>query len=493
LIPGVTDKTWSREDALRELVRSRLDVSGPVTESAVTEAFDGAVSKEEIEIALIGVESQGVVMRGYFTPGVPEREWCERRLLARIHAYTLNRLRAEIQPVNTADFMRFLFRWQRVDPERQANGVEGLANVIELLGGFEAASSAWESDILPSRVRDYSPEQLDMLCLTGRVAWGRTSKRAAEGRKAAVPVKSSPIAIAPRGTLRVRGNGEEEEFTSNAAAVLDVLEQRGALFFHEITSATGLLPTQVEQALAELVARGRATSDSFAGLRALLTPANKRPSLAFEGTPTRRQRRASIYSVESAGRWSTLKPAETADNEIELVARQLLRRYGVVFRRMIEREVNVPTWRELALVYRRLEARGEIRGGRFVAGMAGEHFALPSAVETLRAVRRSQEADEWLVISGADPLNLVGLVTPEERVPALAGNRILFHNGAPVAVYVSGAVQMIKSDLGLSEHDVATALRRRSIAPQLRAYLRSPEKRERWLRKHGNTAEARAQ
>jgi ATP-dependent Lhr-like helicase len=431
-------------------------------------------------LALIGVEAQGVVLRGYFTPGCEEREWCERRLLARIHAYTLNRLRAEIEPVAAADFMRFLFRWQRLDVERHAIGVEGLAAVVEMLAGYEAPAAAWEADILPSRVRDYAPEQLDALCLTGRVMWGRISKPANHGRSNAGPVKSSPISLAPRGAFSAQHGNGSDELTSNAQDVLAVLEQRGASFFHELTSASGLLPTQVEAALAELVARGRATADGFAGLRALLTPAHKRPTLAFDGTPTRRQRRASIYSVESAGRWSAL--TAMVEQDVETIARALLRRYGVVFRRLLEREVNLPTWRELAIVYRRLEARGEIRGGRFVQAMAGEQFALPGAVEALRSVRRSKDTDEWVVISAADPLNLVGMITPEERVASLTGNRILFHNGVPVAALVAGEIRSYGRDHGLSDADVANALRRRQIAPQLRAYLRSPESRQRLLK-----------
>jgi ATP-dependent Lhr-like helicase len=483
VIPGVTDQPWSGEDALRELIRSRLDVLGPVTESELASSFSPSPSPSpspsEIGMALIAVEAQGVVLRGYFTPGSEEREWCERRLLARIHAYTLNRLRAEIQPVAGADFMRFLFRWQRVDAERQAMGVEGLAAVIEMLAGYEAPAAAWEADILPSRVRDYAAEQLDALCLTGRVMWGRISKPANHGSSAG-PVKSSPIALAPRGAFMVRNGDGSDELTSNAQDVLAALEQRGASFFHELTLASGLLPTQVEAALAELVARGRATADGFAGLRALLTPAHKRPALAFDGSPTRRQRRASIYSVEAAGRWSAL--TATAEQDVESIARALLRRYGVVFRRLLDREVNLPTWRELAIVYRRLEARGEIRGGRFVQGMAGEQFALPGAVETLRSVRRSKDADEWVVLSAADPLNLVGMVTPEERVSSLAGNRILFHNGVPVAALVAGEVKSYTRDHGLSDSDVANALRRRQIAPQLRAYLRSPGSKQRRLK-----------
>jgi ATP-dependent helicase Lhr and Lhr-like helicase len=468
-------------DPVRDLVRSRMEVSGPLTEAQLRRHFNDRISAEEVEQTLIAIETEGVVLRGFFTPGRAEREWCDRRLLARIHAYTLNRLRAEIQPVHASDLMRFLFRWQRVHPDAQAKGLEGLATVVEQLSGSEAAASAWESDIFPARVSEYDPEWLDMLSLTGRVRWGRLSgKDLNTTSRSSGPVRSSPIAIfSPQQTMVVQP-AARDSLSSPALQIVEVLEQRGASFFHDIVREARLLPTQVEQALGELVTRGYVTSDSFTGLRALLTPAGKRPQLAYQGTPTRRRARASRYSVETAGRWSLLTTTAAAI-EIESIARGLLRRYGVVFRKLLGRETELPSWRDLVMVYRRLEARGEIRGGRFVAGMAGEQFALPEAIGMLRSMRRAEPGEE-IVISAADPLNLVGVITPEERIAAITGNRIYFRDGTPLAAWVGGKVKMLGSS-DIDEKAMERTLSRRRPVPQLRAYLRTPETKQRWLGK----------
>ena len=262
---------------------------------------------------------------------------------------------------------------------------------------------------------------------------------------------------------------------------MEVLESGGASFFNDIVRETRLLPTQVEQALGELVTRGYVTSDSFSGLRALLIPASKRPQLAYEGTPTRRRGRSSRYSVETAGRWSLLA-TNSSSEDVEAIARSLLRRYGVVFRRLLAREAGLPSWRDLVLFYRRLEARGEIRGGRFVAGMAGEQFALPEAVVVLRGMRRAEPGEE-IVVSAADPLNLVGIITPEERIPALTGNRIIFRDGTPVAALIGGELRTFGKAV-LDERSLQQALSRKRSAPQLRSYLRTPEMKQRWLGKH---------
>jgi ATP-dependent helicase Lhr and Lhr-like helicase len=473
-------------DDVRELARSRMEVSGPLTEAQLQQQFGEKATLPEIEQALVALETEGVVLRGYFTPGIQDREWCDRRLLARIHSYTLNRLRAEIQPVHAADLMRFLFRWQRVHPDFQANHADGLASVIETLSGTEAPAAAWEGEILPARVRDYQPDWLDMLTLTGRIRWGRLSGRELNATaRSAGPVRSSPIALFSAQHDVPIEPAARTSLSSNATSVLEVLEQRGASFFHDIVRTAGLLPTHVEQALAELVTRGYVTSDSFSGLRALLTPANKRPSLAYEGTSTKRRGRVSRYSVETAGRWSLLQPnASTEVQDIEQKARALLTRYGVVFRRMLARESGLPGWRELVMVYRRLEARGEIRGGRFVAGMAGEQFALPEAVGMLRSMRR-EETGEDIVLSAADPLNLVGVITPEERIPALSGNRIYFRDGAPIAAWVGGELRTF-GKAALDVRSIEQALRHKRHAPQLRAYLRSPETRQRWLKQYAS-------
>jgi ATP-dependent helicase Lhr and Lhr-like helicase len=408
-----------------------------------------------------------VVLRGRFTADPEGLEWCDRRLLARIHRYTLNRLRAEIEPVSPADFMRFLFAWQRLSPEHHVAGLEGLAALISQLDGFEVPASAWESEVLASRCEEYDPSLLDTLCMTGRVAWGRTSAGRSGG---AGPIRTTPIALFLREHAGewVSGSPDSDyELSSYAARIREVLQQRGASFFHELTAASGLLPTQVEQGLAELAGAGLVTSDSFAGLRALVTPSNKRKPLSG----ARRRHRTAPHGIESAGRWALLGTAERRnEGTADLHAWTLLRRYGVVFKRMLTRESNSPPWRELLLVFRRLEARGEIRGGRFVSGMSGEQFALPEAVGQLRSIRRQDGSDELTGISGADPLNLTGIITPGDRIPALTSNRILFQNGVPVLAREAGQVRSLVADIEPSA-DLVHALIRKKASAQLRSYL----------------------
>lgn len=476
--------TGSREEALKELFRGRMEIAGPVFARELADSL--GIEPRDAEGALLALEAEGTVLRGRFTPGSdragdgPESvEWCHRRLLARIHRYTLERLRAEIEPVSTAEFVRFLVSWQRIDPERRAAGVEGLAAVIAQLEGFELAAQAWEPDVLNARVEDYQCESLDLLCLTGRVAWLRlTPPEHRNGASLTGPVRSTPIALVSREHLEdwlvlAREPASSQSLSTYAARVLEVLEARGACFFPELVSGTALLPTQVESALGELVIHGLVTADSFAGLRALLVPSDRRGSLI--GTGGGRGRKIP-YGVESAGRWSSAgrRDREVGDRyarAVEFFARVLLRRYGVVFRRLLVRETLAPPWRELLAVYRRLEARGEIRGGRFVAGMPGEQFALPEAVGELRRVRRSGPRGMLVAVSGADPLNLVGIVTPGDRVPALAGNRVVYRDGVPLAARIAGEMRILASLDGVSRLEVERALVRRRLAPALRAYL----------------------
>src|SRR5688500_4177865 len=423
-----------------ELLASRLEVLGPV-----------AAPEDE---HLLSLESQGRILRGRFTPGTQQTEWCDRRLLARIHRYTLNRLRAEIEPVSAADFLRFLLHWQHAAAEDQLRGTEGVAAVVEQLEGFELAAAGWEHDVLPARVADYGSEQLDRLCLSGRVTWGRLTP----GSRA--PLRSSPIALMRREHAGRWGIEKElvTDLSSEAKAVLEALQRKGASFFHELAQASGLLPAFVERGLAELVGAGAVTADSFAGLRALLAPPEKRRGL-----------------VEAAGRWSRLS-AERAD-EVEGIARTLLKRYGVVFRSLLQREAQLPPWRDMVRVYRRLEARGEIRGGRFVAGFGGEQFAAPDAVGRLRAVRKSEKAGELVVLSAADPLNLVGILTPEARVAAIYRSRILFQDGLPIAAVEGGQLKVLARST-LEEPHMRTLLARRSLRHPLRPHLRVPTPRE---------------
>ena len=475
-----------RHEAIRELLRGRLEIVGPVTAGALARSL--GVSEQDAEASLHELEAQGVVLRGAFTPGMTEREWCERRLLARIHRYTLNRLRAEIEPVSAADFMRFLFSWQRLATKERARGLEGLAAVIDQLDGYELAAKAWESDVLSARVDEYDPQLLDALCLTGRIAWGRlTVARPSEGAPSlAVPVRSTPVALFRRehgGTwleLARSGDPERPPLSEYAAAALRVLERRGASFFQEIVASSALLPSQVEKGLGELVALGLVTADSFAGLRALLTPSAKRKPLG--AGPVRRRHRTVPFGVETAGRWSLLRgdapvledaagSTVSSRDAVEEQAWVLLRRYGVVCKRVLARETKLAPWRELLLVYRRLEARGEIRGGRFVAGLSGEQFALPEAVGQLRAVRRAEARGELIGISAADPLNLTGIVTPGERIPALAKSRVAYRDGIPVAALEKGAVRWLVEATGAEALEVERVLVRKRVSPALRAYL----------------------
>jgi ATP-dependent Lhr-like helicase len=434
------------DDELLEIIASRLEVLGPVTE--------GQLELPDAQIALTALETQGRILRGHFTPSIAELEWCDRRLLARIHRYTLNRLRAEIEPVTAADFLRFLLHWQHVAGEDQVQGVEGLAAVVEQLQGFELAAAGWEYDVLPARVADYDSTQVDQLCLSGRVAWGRLTP----GTRA--PLRSSPIALLQREHANIWKAPADpaSEYSSEAKAVREVLEKRGASFFHELAKATGLLPAYVERGLAELAGAGVATADSFAGLRALLAPPEKRRNL-----------------VETAGRWALLT-AEKSD-DVEAIARTLLKRYGVVFRSLLQRESNLPPWRELVRVYRRLEARGEIRGGRFVAGFGGEQFAASDAVGRLRAVRKAEKIDELVVLSAVDPLNLVGILTPEDRVPAIHRNRVLYRDGLPIAAVEAGQLRRLAEN-DMSDDKLRTLLARRSLRHPLRPHLRTPTARE---------------
>jgi len=435
-IPERLRKAWTREDAARELVRGRTEVLGPVTAHGLADSL-GLRETALIDGALLALENEGKLLRGRFTSGAAELEWCDRRLLARIHRYTLNRLRAEIEPVSAADFMRFLLHWQHVAGEQRLKGPEGLAAVVEQLDGYEVAAGAWENEVLAARIADYEPDFIDRLCLSGRVAWGRLSPANGSGK---APLRSSPIALMLRehaGLWRAAAEPEAGELGSEAGAVYAALRSRGASFFHEIVSATGQLRTQAERSLGELAGLGLVTADSFGGLRALLAPSEKHKR--------RSRRRRTAYEVDTAGRWALLKGDAAADDgkRVEEIARALLRRYGVVFRALLARESRLPTWRELAAVYRRLEARGEIRGGRFVSGFGGEQFALSDAVGRLRAVRKLDKSGELVALSGADPLNLVGIVTPEARVGAITPNRVLYRDGLAIAALEGGELRRL--------------------------------------------------
>ncbi|HET9763372.1 MAG TPA: ATP-dependent DNA helicase, partial [Casimicrobiaceae bacterium] len=483
------ERPWSRDEALGELVRSRLQALGPVTVDALAASF--AVPAADIEPVLQRLAGEGVAMQGAFTPGAPGGEWCDRTLLARIHRYTVQRLRQEIEPVSTQDFVRFLLRWQHVAAGEQRQGPDALDAIIGQLQGFEAPASAWEADILPARLDGYDFTWLDDLCLAGRAVWTRLTLPVPSGTAGGANViRSTPITLLPRRSVgawtRMAPSGDDAptSASSRAALVAGFLREHGASFYDEIVDGTHLLRTQVEDALAELVALGKVTSDSFAGLRALLTPSQKRRRIGAG-----RRQRGALPGLEDAGRWALTRRAPApsssaargwtradslqAADTLEHVAHALLRRYGVVSWRILQREAAwLPPWRELTRVFRRLEARGDIRGGRFVASVTGEQFALPEAVAMLRETRRLALSGAFVSISAADPLNVVGTLLPGTKIPALAGNRLLFRDGVAVAALVSGEVRLLDTLEPLDARAAENALIRHRAGTPLAAYLR---------------------
>ena len=476
-------KAWERPEAIRELVRGRMEVCAPVTAEELAHVLE--LSRSEIDGALLGLEAEGFILRGKFRPDAAQQEWCDRRLLARIHRLTIDRLRAEIQPVSSQDFYRFLFAWQRIDSERRVEGAEGLQSVLEQLDGCELPLAGWESAVLTARVVDYDPEWLDRLCFSGRVGWGRLSAPQNPNARASAPLRTSPIALYQRQNLQdwliLAGKDCAIELSGTSQAVLDALQSGGALFFSELVRQSGLLPSQVEETLSRLAALGLVTSDSFDGLRALLVPSNKRPT--FGRNVGKRRRKTNLASIEFAGRWSLLKAqlasqpssngAESFSRETatEKFARVLLRRYGVVFRRLLERESFPITWYELGRIYRRWEARGEIRGGYFVGGISGEQFALPEAIGLLRSIRKAPPKGELITLSAADPLNLQGILTPGPRIAALNSSRLLFRDGLPIAALEAGEIREL-TNAAISDLGIERALRVGKLRPSLRPYYK---------------------
>ncbi|KAB2880256.1 DEAD/DEAH box helicase [bacterium] len=467
----LVNQVWTEERALTEIVRGRLEGLGPVTATDI--ARSSGMELSSIEAALLALENEGFVFRGHFTSETAETEWCERRLLARIHRYTLDKLRKEIEPVSAADFMRFLFSWQHLDPSEKLEGPEALQVVLRQLEGFEAPAAAWESDILTARIADYDHHWLDMSCLSGITSWGRFRIQKTSGKS---PVKSTPIMLVQRTNVSFWKQFHLSENDTNlslpASQIIEFLKQRGASFFHDLVEKTGLLKSQAEDAVGELVAAGLIVSDSFAGLRALLVPAKYK----LAGTKTRGRKQAP-FTMDQAGRWTLLHEVHTEEKQIpdsevlEITARILLKRYGVMFRKLADRESVAPPWRELVRVYRKLEARGEIRGGRFVEGVWGEQFALPEALTKLRSTRKEEKSGKLISISAADPLNLQGILTPGKKVSAFLGNRILYRDGEPCAVHESGEnIFLVHAD-DSEKWKWQNALIRRTISPLLRPYL----------------------
>jgi ATP-dependent Lhr-like helicase len=557
-------KTLTREKALVELIRCRLSGLGPVWQSRFADEL--GLEPTDVEVALTTLENEGYVFRGQFTshdhamandakrseaiPGndKADTEWCERRLLARIHRYTLESLRKEVQPVTSADFMRFLFSWQGITGEK-LEGPEALQKVLLQLEGYEAQAAAWEADILSARLKDYSHEWLDQLCWSGRIMWGRLRPNGS----GSTPIKTTPISLFTRHRLEfwlsLAANGKHTP-SGYALQVFDLLKKKGASFFDEILVETRLLPLQVEEALAALVGIGLVTSDSYTGLRALLVAGKYR---------TERRSRKNAFTMDMAGRWTLLPLASNRDSEVVslspstssgqalsktasvviaspdvdrgeaspnynppdngiasvvpiasglprndsftrsstvtqeqllTIAKILLNRYGVMFRKLADRDAMAPPWRDLVRAYRLLEARGEIRGGRFVEGFYGEQYALPEAIPLLRKHRsltptlspgeggtrpileRAVRSEALVSLSAADPLNLVGIITPDNKVTAHYKNRILFKDGKLVASKEGDDITFhVKPADETEAWHWKSALVQRNISPRLRAYL----------------------
>jgi ATP-dependent helicase Lhr and Lhr-like helicase len=499
-------RSWTRETALAEIVRGRMEMLGPTTARELASSL--GVSTSEIEAALTALEKLGGIFRGHFSGG-SQLEWCDRRLLARIHRATLDRLRREIEPVTAADFLRFLVNWQhvgvRAGEDQRVEGPLGVSAVVGQLQGYEIPAAAWESAVLPLRVAKYDPAWIDQLCLSGEIAWLRLFPPAESDGRSAGAHRGSPITLLyreqmnqwlawanslnqsrPDGQPRFRASSSTEVSSSQvlptseslagessvgtrARITLEYLQRNGASFFQEIVNGTGLLRTEVESGLRELIASGLVIGDGFAGLRALAIASEKTlgtsPGKHKDGRPSGIG--GSLPTMpRTAGRWAALRRdigSEPEQNFAEMWARQLLWRYGVVFRRLVDRESGLPPWRDLLREFRRLEARGEIRGGRFVAGFSGEQYALPDAVAQLRSVRRAPATGETVVICGSDPLNLAGILTPGRRVAALASNRILLRDGLPVASLEAGEVV----ELHPAAQETGANLRRLLEGPQL--------------------------
>ncbi len=427
--------------AAAALLRGHLDTRGPSTASELAEAT--GLSEPFILRGVALLEQQGFAIRGRFTGPLADEEFCARRLLARIHTYSRERRRREVEPVNARDFMRFLLRWQHVAPGTNREGRFGVLAVIEQLQGFELAAAAWERSVLASRVEGYRRDWLDELCLSGQVCWGRLSVREAESAAsqsaARAPTRATPITLAIRADLPwllLAARGDQTPALPEPGPnleVLDALRRHGALFRHDLVAASGLTPRDVDAALWDAVARGLVTADGFRAVRSLLRRGDDRAVMPRGLRRGARGSGAGGPATWSAGRWSMLPgPAGAVDRDelAEAVAEQLVARWGVVFRDLAVRENLAVSWRDVLWAFRRMEARGTIRGGRFVTGFSGEQYAHPDAIDVLRLVRKQPKSGETVRISAADPLNLTGVVLPGPRVPSIATNIVTYVDGA---------------------------------------------------------------
>ncbi|MEX0963183.1 MAG: DEAD/DEAH box helicase [Pseudohongiellaceae bacterium] len=519
----ILEQQWDRKDALREIVRARLECLGPIR--AVQLAAELAINVAEIDMALLALEVEGFAFQGQFTAQArkdqaaaePPVEWCERRLLQRIHRYTIDAHRKSIKPVSLQSYTEFLFDTHQLvqvsEPtlgsstarEPVLDGQTRLQNSLGKLDGIAAPAASWEADLLPTRVADYDPNWLDILCISGKLVWGRytvpnTALRTKRLQSSPVsnvarPIKSTPISIVSRNNLDIfkalaaaqYGEAETPPRSELAQQIEADLERSGASFFDQIQQRTGLLRAQLELGLAELVSTARITSDSFTGLRALLTPNKKKPS-SHTSKRSRRGRRA-MFGVEDAGRWSLLetdisKPQQGSNSrhwevldeeQMERLIGIYLQRWGVLFRGLLERELFAPPWRVLLAALRKLELRGTIRGGRFVAGVGGEQFAFPETVDALRKFNKTKDDVrlKYHSLSAVDPLNLLNLIMPNRKLSRLSKNRVLYENGVPIAILESAQVRFLKEVDPAQEWSLQQALIKKNFPPRLRSYLGS--------------------
>ncbi len=513
----IREQKWERQDALRELVRSRLEGLGPIPAQQLSAEL--AVEVADIDLALIALEVEGFAFQGQFSQQArkdnsttqPVVEWCERRLLQRIHRYTIDAHRKSIKPVSLQKYTEFLFdRHQLLTVEEETvtqpatrepalDGQTRLQNTLGLMDGIAAPAASWEADLYPVRVVDYDPSWLDVMCISGKMVWGRYSLPSASQRMTrrknssaanfSGPIKTTPISIVSRANLDIwkalaRAQHSEHDplpQSELASQIEHDLANNGASFFDQIQDRTGLLKAQLEQGLAELVSNARITSDSFTGLRALLTPNSKKPS------NHRKRGRRAMFGVEDAGRWSLLETAKAAsdsesskkhwdvlsDTQLERLIGIYLQRWGVLFRALLERELFAPPWRVLLAALRKMELRGTIRGGRFVSGVGGEQFAFPETVDALRKFQSDKRDGKpsYYSISAVDPLNLLNLILPNRKLSRLTKNRVLYENGIPIAVLETDKVSFLKDVEPAAQWNLQQALIKKNFPPRLRSYL----------------------
>jgi ATP-dependent Lhr-like helicase len=483
-LPEAMNKEQSASEAWVELVRGRLSCTGPVTAGQI--AADVGLAEPHVQLALEALEGEGFALRGRFTgnaialemPIAASQEWCERRLLARIHRLTLDNLRRQIQPVEPQDFLRFLIEYQHLSTDARLGGEAGLVQIISQLQGFEIPAAAWEQELLSRRLENYDPAWLDHLSLSGEVAWGRLrapTKPEDESSNGSALTRVVPISLAMRQDLPwlLPSTGEQhgKHLRSHALLVLETLTNHGALFLDDLLAFTQLLPAQLAEALSELAALGLVTADGFGALRAIVTP--KRFGISRTERGWSRRNGASARAYSRGGRW-TLFPGKigtpASDERIEHWAWQLLSRYGVMFRDLLARESVAPPWKALLPIYRRLEARGEIRGGRFVNGVAGEQFATPEVVDRLRRIRDQKPNGEWLVVSACDPVNLFGIVTAGSRIPAMRTNLLVIRDGRLVASKQTGEIRFHEEVGRELAEEMRRAIKRDGLPKIVRAY-----------------------